>query len=121
MADATSKNVMIPINILIGRVNSKASAEISMSIIRFPYFDNDVWYVQHLSFKTDVKMVLNLIRFTLDRKNAEVRSAAGRGDFMGYSGGPVQSGQSSEQFLLSKAASFLPNYQRLQFGNSDVE
>ncbi len=48
-------------------------------------FDNDVWYVQHLSFKTDIMMVFNLIRFTLDRKNAEVRSAAGRGDFIGYS------------------------------------
>lgn len=48
-------------------------------------FDNDVWYVQHLSFKTDVMMVFNLIRFTFDKKNAEVRSAAGRGDFIGYS------------------------------------
>ncbi|NBI91030.1 sugar transferase [Lachnospiraceae bacterium] len=48
-------------------------------------FDNDVWYVQHLCLKTDIKMVFNLIRFTLDRKNADVRSAVERGDFIGYS------------------------------------
>lgn len=64
-------------------------------------FDNDVWYVQHLSFKTDVKMVLNLIRFTLDRKNAEVRSAAGRGDFMGYSedGKAISLGEVPDEYI----------------------
>ncbi len=48
-------------------------------------FENDVWYVEHLSFKTDVKMVFNLIRFTFDRKNAALRAAANRGSFLGYS------------------------------------
>lgn len=48
-------------------------------------FDNDVWYVRNLSFKTDIKMLFSLIRFTFDKKNAEIRGTAKRGDFVGYS------------------------------------
>lgn len=47
-------------------------------------FENDVWYVEHLGFKTDALMLLNLVRFAFDRKNAEARSTAKRGTFMGY-------------------------------------
>lgn len=47
-------------------------------------FENDVWYVQNLSFKTDALMILNLVRFTFDRKNSAVRGVAKRGDFIGY-------------------------------------
>ena len=47
--------------------------------------DNDVWYVENLSFKTDCKMVANLVRFAFDRKTASARSMARRGTFMGYS------------------------------------
>jgi len=47
-------------------------------------FENDIWYVEHLTFKTDVMQVINLFRFTFNRKNSAVRSAAARGDFMGY-------------------------------------
>lgn len=47
-------------------------------------FENDVWYVQNVSFKTDLIQVVNLIRFTFDRKNTTVRANAIRGDFMGY-------------------------------------
>lgn len=46
--------------------------------------DNDVWYVEHLSFKTDCFMFWNLVRFALDRKSAATRAAAARGIFMGY-------------------------------------
>lgn len=48
-------------------------------------FENDVWYVENVSFFVDCKMILNLIHFTLDRKNAKVRGGAQRGSFIGYS------------------------------------
>lgn len=48
-------------------------------------FENDVWYVENISFKTDFRMLLNLIRFTFDKKNASMRGSAERGDFIGYS------------------------------------
>ncbi len=48
-------------------------------------FDNDVWYVEHVSFLTDCKMVINLVRFALDRKSAEARANVNhRGTFFGY-------------------------------------
>lgn len=47
-------------------------------------FDNDVWYVENLSFKTDCMMFINLIKFTFDRKSSAVRANAKRGIFMGY-------------------------------------
>lgn len=47
-------------------------------------FENDVWYVENLSFATDCKMLLNLARFALDRKSTAVRASANRGIFMGY-------------------------------------
>lgn len=47
-------------------------------------FENDVWYVENVSFRTDCKMIFNLLRFTLDRKSANARAVADRGTFMGY-------------------------------------
>lgn len=47
-------------------------------------FENDIWYVEHVSFATDCRMFLNLVRFALDRKNSSVRAAANRGPFTGY-------------------------------------
>ena len=47
--------------------------------------DNDVWYVENLSFKTDCMMFANLVRFTFDRKSASARAVSQRGTFMGYS------------------------------------
>lgn len=47
--------------------------------------DNDVWYVEHASFRTDCKMILNLFRFALDSKNAKARADAEEdGTFLGY-------------------------------------
>lgn len=48
-------------------------------------FENDVWYVENLSFKTDLMMMTNLVRFALDQKNTELRGEAKRADFIGYS------------------------------------
>lgn len=48
-------------------------------------FENDIWYVENISFITDIKMLINLIRFTFDKDNANQRSIGKRGSFMGYS------------------------------------
>lgn len=47
--------------------------------------DNDVWYVENVSFRTDCRMIVNLVRFALDRKSADARALSKRGTFMGYS------------------------------------
>ena len=47
-------------------------------------FENDVWYVEHVSFKVDCLMVVRLVQFALNRKNSSSRAVAGRGTFMGY-------------------------------------
>lgn len=47
-------------------------------------FENDVWYVENVSFLTDCKMLVNLVRFALDRKSANARAGAKRGTFFGY-------------------------------------
>lgn len=46
--------------------------------------ENDIWYVENVSFKVDCYMFFNLVRFTLDRKSANARAVAKRGSFMGY-------------------------------------
>ena len=48
-------------------------------------FENDIWYVENVSFATDIKMVMKLFRLAFDRKYSEVRGQAKRGDFLGYS------------------------------------
>lgn len=47
-------------------------------------FENDIWYVENLSFKTDCRMLVNLVRFALNSNNASARAVASRGSFMGY-------------------------------------
>ena len=47
-------------------------------------FENDVYYVEHISLKTDVKMLMALVRMVFDRKSSSVRGNAHRGSFMGY-------------------------------------
>ena len=47
-------------------------------------FENDVWYVEHVSFITDCVMLLNLVRFAFDKKSSNARATAQRGTFMGY-------------------------------------
>lgn len=49
------------------------------------HLDNDVWYVEHVSFLTDVKLCLCLVGFALDRKTAALRGGGSTGTFMGYS------------------------------------
>lgn len=46
--------------------------------------ENDVWYVENVSFKTDCLMLANLVRFAFDSESAGARAVASRGSFMGY-------------------------------------
>ncbi len=46
--------------------------------------ENDVWYVEHLSFSTDARMLFGVVRMTLDSKARCYRAGAGGGGFMGY-------------------------------------
>ncbi len=46
--------------------------------------ENDVWYVEHVSFAVDAKMIAALVRMVFDRKQTKSRSLAQRGSFMGY-------------------------------------
>lgn len=48
-------------------------------------FENDIWYVENVSFLTDCKMLWNLFRFALNRKaTVERASVFKKGSFMGY-------------------------------------
>lgn len=46
--------------------------------------ENDVWYVQNISFKTDCYMVYRLVSFALNKKNAKMRAGGKGGSFIGY-------------------------------------
>lgn len=47
--------------------------------------ENDVWYVEHVSPRTDFMMLLNLVRFAFDRRSTLARAHGGdRGIFVGY-------------------------------------
>ena len=48
------------------------------------HLDNDVWYVEHISLKTDLMMCFRLVQFALNRKSTAVRSTGNIGTFMGY-------------------------------------
>ena len=47
-------------------------------------FDNDIWYVENVSFVVDCKLFWKLFKFALDRKSATARAMSSRGVFMGY-------------------------------------
>lgn len=46
--------------------------------------DNDIWYVQNCSFKTDVVLAFRLFLLVFNRKATKVRSEASIGGFLGY-------------------------------------
>lgn len=47
-------------------------------------FENDVWYVENLSFFVDCKMVVNLFRYAFDPRMSTMRGDGKVGTFMGY-------------------------------------
>lgn len=46
--------------------------------------ENDIWYVENLSFLVDCKMIINMFRYALDPKMSSMRANAKLGTFMGY-------------------------------------
>ena len=48
-------------------------------------FEENVWYAENISFKTDLLMCWRLVKFAFNRKSAEKRANVGKGNFMGYS------------------------------------
>ena len=47
-------------------------------------FENDIWYVEHISFLTDVKMVIALVKLVFNSKERGDHATVGGGDFVGY-------------------------------------
>ena len=47
-------------------------------------FENDIWYVEHISFLTDCRMLLCLLKMVFDKKTRKEHAVKGIGDFMGY-------------------------------------
>ena len=47
-------------------------------------FENDLWYVENLSFRTDCLMVIRLFQFAFNKKFSGNRGAAAGGAFIGY-------------------------------------
>lgn len=48
-------------------------------------FENDVWYVENISLKTDLMLFLHLVKMAFDKKDTQQRANAARGIFTGYS------------------------------------
>ncbi len=47
-------------------------------------FENDIWYVENVSFITDVRMTIKLIRMAFDMKHRSGNASADSGYFAGY-------------------------------------
>ena len=46
--------------------------------------DNDIWYVEHLSFKTDIYMAFLLFKKVSSKEEREVSASGMTGEFVGY-------------------------------------
>ena len=47
-------------------------------------FENDIYYVENLSFSLDIKMFFSLVKLVFSRKSTAVRGNAVKGSFLGY-------------------------------------
>ena len=47
-------------------------------------FENDIWYVENVSLRTDLYMMFRVVQTALDRRQNKARGASNRGSFMGY-------------------------------------
>lgn len=63
--------------------------------------DNDIWYVENISFGVDCKMMWNLLRFAFNHQTTAARAEAARGYFMGYSeqGVAVEWGEIPQEYI----------------------
>lgn len=66
--------------------------------------DNDVWYIEHVGFITDCMMLIRLVQFAFDQKNAAARANVKIGTFMGYDeNGHVINLEGVEQKYIDRA------------------
>lgn len=47
-------------------------------------FENDIYYVENISFLLDIKMIIALFKLVFSKKSSAIRGNAVRGSFMGY-------------------------------------
>jgi lipopolysaccharide/colanic/teichoic acid biosynthesis glycosyltransferase len=47
-------------------------------------FENDIYYIENVSFLLDIKMIFALVRMVFDKEGTAIRGNAIRGSFMGY-------------------------------------
>ena len=47
-------------------------------------FENDCWYVENVSLKTDAWLMFRVLQTALDRRQNKARGSSSRGSFMGY-------------------------------------
>ena len=47
-------------------------------------FENDIWYVEHISFITDIRMVFALVKLVFNSKERGDHATVGGGEFVGY-------------------------------------
>lgn len=50
----------------------------------YDQFENDIYYVENVSFKLDVKMIFLLVKMVFNPKSNAMRGSAVRGGFLGY-------------------------------------
>ncbi len=65
-------------------------------------FENDIWYIENLSFRTDCIMILRLIQMIFDKKATKARGVVQRRAFMGYSedGIAIALADTPEEYLI---------------------
>jgi lipopolysaccharide/colanic/teichoic acid biosynthesis glycosyltransferase len=73
--------------------------------------ENDVWYVNHIGFKTDLFLMIQLIRMVFDKKLSKKRSVALSGTFMGYRNGIAYSEKITEEERLRQKIKVLQQRQ----------
>ncbi len=66
-------------------------------------FENDVWYVENISLRTDAMLLVRLVQFALDRKSANMRAAVTKGSFVGYdeNNRAISVNQLSEEYAMN--------------------
>lgn len=76
-------------------------------------FENDIWYVENISFTTDCKLVVKLIRFMFDKKNSNARGSVTRGTFIGYSldGKAISDSDLPDEYVSKKLSELRKNHE----------
>lgn len=49
-------------------------------------FEDDIWYVEHISFLTDLKMIFGIVKMAFNRKDVKRRGEASKEEFRGTEG-----------------------------------